>query len=327
MANKISQVMLKPVVKALVHVENKLLNCQSKISKTKMNALGNLDDKFEPIMPSELNSIKQMKRFNKSTFGIKVFDVQDKEFAKFLTDGMISFYNKTEGIFGIPKNIIVCDLPNPDGFMMYESTKDILAISKKHLEKFREIATDNGETLEQVLNRWGQTKFDGTATSMYDKGLFKELFHDFGHKAHSTVCKNYGKLGIDWTKEEFQEIASKVSKYSKTSPEEFVAETFSLLVQGKILPEDVMKLYRECDGPIVKSPGGGSGGGYYNILTDFINQSGCTVVSLKDMNTYSKYVSEFPDITIEEAKCLERIDDSLAKTTRGISNSKIVIEA
>lgn len=326
MVNKIFQVMLKPVAKALVRVENKLSICQSKLGKTKMNALRNSDDIFGPIMPPELNSIKQMKRFNKSTFGIKVFDVQDKEFAKFLTDGMISFYNKTEGIFGIPKNIIVCDLPNTDGFMMYESTKDILAISKKHIEKFREIATYNGETLEQTLNRWGQTKFDGTATSMYDKGLFKELFHEFGHKAHSTVCKNYGKLGIDWTKEEFQEIASKVSKYSKTSPEEFVAETFSLLVQGKILPEDVMKLYRECDGPIVKSSAGGSGGGYYNILTDFIKQSGYIEVSLQDMNTYSKYVREFPDITIEEANCLKRIDDSLFKTRRRISNSKIAIE-
>lgn len=35
-------------------------------------------------------------------------------------------------------------------------TEDILAISKKHIEKLREIATENGETLEQVLIKWGK---------------------------------------------------------------------------------------------------------------------------------------------------------------------------
>ena len=150
------------------------------------------------------------------------------------------------------KNIIVCDLPNSKGYMMYEQTKDILAISKNHLDKFKEIATANGETLEQVLKKWGQTKCDGTATSMYEKGLFRELFHEFGHKAHSSVCKDYGNLGLNWSKSEFQDIASKVSKYSKASPEEFVAETFSLLVQGKSLPQDVMQLYVKCGGPIIK---------------------------------------------------------------------------
>lgn len=221
-------------------------------SATVSRGTAKISHNVESIMAPEFKSIKQMRDFNKNVFGVKVFDVQDKEYAKFLTDGMIKFYNKTGGQFGIPKNIIVCDLPNPNGYMMYEQTKDILAISKKHLDKFREIATVNGETLEQVLKKWGQTKCDGTVTSIYEKGLFGGLFHEFGHKAHFSVCKEYGNLDINWSKNEFQDIASKVSKYSKTSPEEFVAETFSLLVQGKSLPQDVMQLYAKCGGPIIK---------------------------------------------------------------------------
>lgn len=275
---------LKPAVKGLTKVESKLMKVSSKLSRRTTNAVThNIGETFEPIMAPELKSIKQMKRFNKSAFGVKVFDVQDKEFGKFLTDGMTNFYNKTGGQFRVPKNVIVCDLPNANGFMMYEPTKDILAISKKHIEKFREIATENGETLEQVLIKWGKTKFDGTATSMYEKGLFKELFHEFGHKAHSTACKNYCNLGLDWSKKEFQDVAGKVSHYSKESPEEFVAEAFSLMVQGKPLPQDVMQLYERCGGPLIKSTNIVSAGGYQNVLTDFIQQSGYTEYNLADL--------------------------------------------
>ena len=332
MWSKLAISILKPAVKGLTRIESKLIKVSSKLSKrTAKTSTHNISEKFEPIMAPELKTIKQMKQFNKSAFGVKVFDVQDKEFGKFLTDGMTDFYNKTGGQFGVPKNIIVCDLPNPNGFMLYNSDKDILAISKKHIEKFREIATENGETLEQVLMKWGKTKFDGTATSMYEKGLFKELFHELGHKAHSTVCKNYGNLGLDWSKKEFQDVACKVSQYSKKSPEEFVAETFSLLVQGKPLPQDVMQLYEKCGGPIIKSAGGGSGGGYYNILTDFMKQSGYTEFSLADMNTMAKYSKEFPNITVEEAKALRNFDDAMSNMN--IQNAtkntgrKIAIEA
>ena len=277
MWSKLAISILKPAVRGLTKVESKLIKVSSKLSGRTTKTAHNVAGTFEPIMPPELKSLRQMKCFNKSAFGVKVFDVQDKEFGKFLTDGMTNFYNKTGGQFGVPKNVIVCDLPNANGFMMYEPTKDILAISRKHIEEFRKIATLNGETLEQVLKKWGQTKFDGTATSMYEKGFFKELFHEFGHKAHFSACKNYGNLGFDWTQKEFQDIAGKVSKYSKESPEEFVAETFSLLVQGKPLPQDVMQLYEKCGGPIIKSA---SNKGY---ITDFINQSGSTEISLPDL--------------------------------------------
>lgn len=282
---KLAVNILKPTVQGLTKIENKLIKISSKLSQKTVKTACQAEKTFEPIMPPELSTLKEMKQFNKSVFGIKVFDIQDKEFGKFLTDGMTNFYNKTGGQFGIPKNIIICDLPNTNGFMIYESTKDILAISKKHLDKFREIAIKNGETLEQILKRWGQTRFDGTITSMYEKGPFQELFHEFGHKAHSSVCKNYGNLGIDWTQKEFQDIAGKVSKYAKKSPEEFVAETFSLLVQGKSLPQDVIQLYKKCDAPIINNAKCNSNFGFRTILTDFVEQNGSTEINFTDLLT------------------------------------------
>ena len=331
---KLAICMLKVTTKGLTRVNSKLIKVENKLTKlssvlsnrTSKTVNSNIAKSFDHIIAPELKSIKQMKQFNKSAFGIKVFDVQDVEFGKFLTDGMTNFYNKTGGQFRVPKNVIVCDLPNSNGYMMYEPTKDILAISKKHVEKFREIATGNGETLEQVLHKWGKKKFDGTATSMYEKGLYQELFHELGHKVHSTVCKNYCNLGLDWSKKEFQDIASKVSQYSKNNPEEFVAETFSMLVQGKTLPEDVLQLYKKCGGPIIKSTSGGSSGGHYNILTDFIQQSGYTVVSLADANICAKYSKEFPDITIEEAKVLQRVDSISKAIQSSRIKTKIAIE-
>ena len=151
MWSKLAISILKPAVRGLTKVESKLIKVSSKLSGRTTKTAHNVAGTFEPIMPPELKSLRQMKCFNKSAFGVKVFDVQDKEFGKFLTDGMTNFYNKTGGQFGVPKNVIVCDLPNANGFMMYEPTKDILAISRKHIEEFRKIATLNGETLEQVL--------------------------------------------------------------------------------------------------------------------------------------------------------------------------------
>ena len=317
------QKILQATTRSIPKVENKLLEVQTKLGRRALGNPSQITNEFKPIMPTELKTIKQMAKFNKTAFGVKVFDVPDKEFGKFLTEGLTGFYNRTGGQFKIAKNIIVCDLPNPKGFMMYEPTKDILAISKKHVEKFQEIARENGETLEQVLSRWGKRNFDGTATSIYKRGIHQELFHELGHKAHSTSCKNYNNLGLDWSQKEFQEIAAKVSQYSKESPEEFVAETFSLLVQGKKLPQDVLQLYEKCGGPIINSSGG-SGGGLRHIINDFMVQDGSTGVSFADLMSQTKKV---PNVPTAQVKMLENGDIVLMNNISSSTAGKIAIEA
>jgi len=44
-------------------------------------------------------------------------------------------------------------------------------------------------------------------------------------------------------------IASKVSRYGASSPNEFVAETFAGIVLGKTYSADVMSLYDDLGGP------------------------------------------------------------------------------
>ena len=75
----------------------------SRVSREAVKTSRNVVNAEQSIMAPEFKSITQMRDFNKNVFGIKVFDVQDKEFGKFLTDGITKFYNKTGGQFGVPK--------------------------------------------------------------------------------------------------------------------------------------------------------------------------------------------------------------------------------
>lgn len=265
MFSRILPYIIKPSISGLSKTQSKLIKLQSLLPMNKSNVQLSTG-KISLKNLSELTTLRQMQKFNKKNFGIKVFDVKDKELGKYLTEGIAKFYNSNGSQFKVPKNFIVCDLPNANGYMYYEPTKDVLAISQKHINKFREIASVNGETLEQTLKKWGNTQLDGTLAEY--RGRYFELYHEFGHKAHHAVCKNYGNMGLDWSKQEFQDIAAKVSLYSKNSPEEFVADTFALLSQRKILPLDVIQLYEKCGGPQIK---GVTNSKLFNsgILSDF----------------------------------------------------------
>ena len=65
------------------------------------------------------------------------------------------------------------------------------------------------------------------------------------------------KLSPDKRNKEFknnkasQETAGKVSNYSKTSIEEFIAETYAELISGQKLSDDIIALYKKYGGPEV----------------------------------------------------------------------------
>jgi SPP1 gp7 family putative phage head morphogenesis protein len=71
--------------------------------------------------------------------------------------------------------------------------------------------------------------------------------HEIGHAIHWT-SKPYNLLNIKLTEAE-QVIATEVSKYASTYRKEFVAEVFSGVTGGQRYSDDVMRLYREWDGP------------------------------------------------------------------------------
>ena len=99
---------------------------------------------------------------------------------------------------------------------------------------------------------------------------FSYLNHELGHLRHQECVNNYkynlmkkieefktmGQPVSDITKEfvtdkQIQQTARKVSDYATESPLEFVAETFSQLMEGKTFPEDVMALYKKYGGPSI----------------------------------------------------------------------------
>lgn len=92
------------------------------------------------------------------------------------------------------------------------------------------------------------------------------LNHELGHLRHQECASNYnmmkkveefktmGKPVSEITNEfvtnkEIQQIARKVSGYATESPLEFVADTFSQLMEGKTFSDDVMALYKRYNGP------------------------------------------------------------------------------
>jgi len=131
--------------------------------------------------------------------------------------------------------------------------------------------------------------------------------------------------------------------WSKTSAEEFVAETFSLLVQGKKLPSEVLNLYRKCEGPVIKPASGGGGGGFQNPLSDFMtlmNKNGSyTETNLLELNkknninqgfiTLKEAVKQGPEVDLSTLNSIYSTSYSVGKglTKQAQRTEKIMIEA
>ena len=61
---------------------------------------------------------------------------------------------------------------------------------------------------------------------------------------HESAHLKYKNPGHNWLNKEYQtKIAGQVSRYAKTNPTEFVAETYAGLKSGKKYSKDVMQLY------------------------------------------------------------------------------------
>jgi len=99
---------------------------------------------------------------------------------------------------------------------------------------------------------------------------FSTLYHEVGHFEHQLAVgskrylemgkpheciENIGKVSEATTEflnnPQIQKTANSISKYAQESPLEFVAETYSELIHGQKLSDDVMALYRKYGGPII----------------------------------------------------------------------------
>ena len=66
MINKLTQKVLTNTVQKLTNVKNKLIKVKTNLNKKIASTTQNVSDNFSPIMATNLKSIKQMQRFNKS---------------------------------------------------------------------------------------------------------------------------------------------------------------------------------------------------------------------------------------------------------------------
>lgn len=95
----------------------------------------------------------------------------------------------------------------------------------------------NPALARRVDNRWGGITYEG-----YEK-LLKTKPEEFK--------QYYPDLYEFLTNKEIQETAGKVSRYSQTSIGEFIAETYIKIIKKEPIPEDVMKLYKKYNGPLL----------------------------------------------------------------------------
>ena len=92
--------------------------------------------------------------------------------------------------------------------------------------------------VDELKNRFRGTTYTG----------FAELLE----KNPEKFQKLYPDLYEHLTNKEIQKTAGKVSAYAQTSIGEFIAETYAKMIQGDSIPEDVMKLYKKYNGPLLK---------------------------------------------------------------------------
>ena len=69
------QKILQATTRSIPKVENKLLEVQTKLGRRALGNPSQITNEFKPIMPTELKTIKQMAKFNKTAFGVKVYGV------------------------------------------------------------------------------------------------------------------------------------------------------------------------------------------------------------------------------------------------------------
>lgn len=142
------------------------------------------------------------------------------------------------------------------------SLDEMLALPKKEL-------TNHAIRLAEEVNRITGKKFcfDGMFRGKF-VGSERYIFHELGHLAHQksyALCDQchtlnvYKQFNLQPTKmlkdflanPEEQRIAKLVSGYAASSPNEFVAETFSYLVKGEKFPKEVMDLYKKYGDPLI----------------------------------------------------------------------------
>lgn len=220
----------------------------------------------EQIEFKEAGTVGDAVKFAQENLGIKL-DIGDNLFiANFINESCVNVSNAMRGKAYFPKRIEFGIVNNSKAAGGYDSISNVLVINNKNTgwgtdfyEAFNKTLKTKDSYLEysKLLNLNKNTVFNDMRITIY---------HELGHCNHKAICKDFEKM--DKLKEldnlafsdksittEFlndktiQSTAAKVSKYSKDSPAEFVAEVFARRMQGQIFSDDIIALYKKYNGP------------------------------------------------------------------------------
>lgn len=217
-------------------------------------------------------TIEEARVFAKDRLGVKIkFD--DVDMANYINEALVTVNNTTKGKSIMPNSVIVDKTNGFFAWRNYPNSPSDLIISPTAY-RMGTVARSKGLSVKDFYTKemWKDNRFT-------DKGLspFKEIFHELGHGNHQVTCKDYSKMaklkdlkarGISdthFTEEFISETKNnKVVKdffdsvgytrtdgsiYALESPAEFVADIFSLKVQGKSIPEEIQRMYSKYGGP------------------------------------------------------------------------------
>lgn len=197
-----------------------------------------------------LSTLKNnIKLFEK--YGIKV-DIE--EFAKLSTEKQS---NKLEELFKQfeekSKKQLTVKIP-------FVSTEEIIYHEMGHLQDFaknlKELDIKQWELLsfKDAYNNVKKGKKDDSHVRHVDNrwgGLTYEGYNDLFIKNPEKFKKRYPDLYEFLTNQDSQQAAGRISEYAQTSIGEFIAEVYARMVRGDKIPDDVMKLYKKYNGPMI----------------------------------------------------------------------------
>ena len=124
-----------------------------------------------------------------------------------------------------------------------------LHLKNEKITSFKEFRAENeaakkeGRKIHDARVKELENRFEGTTYTG-----FAELLK----KNPEKFQKLYPDLYEHLTNKEIQKTAGKVSAYAQTSIGEFIADTYAKMIQGDSIPDDVMKLYKKYNGPLLK---------------------------------------------------------------------------
>lgn len=218
----------------------------------------------EEITFKPAKTIEEARAFAKENLGVNL-KVNDLDICNYVNSRLVMVNNFTKGKSVMPKKVVIQDIKSADGLEGFASwSKGTLSLSHSW-EKIADGARRNNHSLLEI------DKFLSKEPEMAKCWQYcdKTIAHELGHANHFKHCKDarkmhriaeneaYGITDHHFTREFFKDIEGNEviknfhNEYGLSSPCEFVAETFSYLVQGRKIPEDVLKIYRKYGGPLV----------------------------------------------------------------------------